>query len=155
MFENEYAKQTKQKSYIKHTAGSFSLGKSSCQQAINMEIAEKSARASASYKHVSDCTAVNLWLSTNTALNLAKLSMHSKKKIYAPASPSVCSDLSYSTWKLSAHLAAGHCSPETGQCRSQNNFPSSSSPPSYLIPQLRKKAIMPSLWIFRCQRDKI
>lgn len=49
--------------------------------------------------------------------------MHSKKEIYTPPSPSVCSVLTYSTWKLNAHLAVGHCSPKTGQCRSQNNFP--------------------------------
>lgn len=116
-------RQTK-KSYIKHTEGSSPLGKSSCQQAMSMEIAKKSARASDSYErylllHRSEPVTFHEY----PELNLAKLSMHSKKEIYTPPSPSVCSVLTYSTWKLNVHLAVGHCSPKTGQCRSQNNFP--------------------------------
>lgn len=61
MFENEDAKQAKQKSYIKHTEGSFSLGKTGLSTGNEYgNSKKKSARASALYKHISHCTGVNL-----------------------------------------------------------------------------------------------
>lgn len=74
------SRQTK-KSYIKHSEGSFPLGKSSCQQAMSMEIAKKSARASALYEcylrlHCSEPVTFHEY----PELNLAKLTVNALQK---------------------------------------------------------------------------
>ena len=138
---------------------SFPLGKSSCQQAVSMETANKPARASASYERIAGCAAVNLWLSLNTLSRTwptysktePEPSLYAVRQLPQRFVLSCLAALENSvrSW------AQGTAAQRRVSTGARTTLPSSSSPWSHFTPQLWRKAITPSLQIFRWWRVKI